>query len=109
MAGHIVEGTDDNFEKTVLQSKVPVLVDFWAPWCGPCVSIAPALEDLAKDYQGKAVVCKVNVDENRHIPSNYGVRSIPYLVLFKDGEVVDSVIGAVPKGKLAAMIDKAMH
>jgi thioredoxin 1 len=110
MAGHhTVEVTDETFDSTVLKSEVPVLVDFWAPWCGPCVSIAPTLEEIAKDYQGKVAVCKVNVDENRHVPSNYGVRSIPYLVLFHRGQVVDTVIGAVPKGKLVAMIDKAMN
>ncbi len=109
MAGHTHEVTDETFDKAVLKSTIPVLVDFWAPWCGPCVSIAPTLEEIAKDYQGKVTICKVNVDENRDIPSNYGVRSIPYLVMFKQGEVVDSLIGAVPKGKLMAMIDKTLQ
>jgi thioredoxin 1 len=109
MSANTIEVTDETFEKNVLQSNVPVLVDFWAPWCGPCVAIAPTLEEIAKDYKGKVSICKVNVDENRHAPSNYGVRSIPYLVLFKNGEIIDTVIGSVPKSKLVTMIDKAMN
>lgn len=109
MAGNTLEVTDETFENTVLKSKIPVLVDFWAPWCGPCVAIAPTLEELANEYKGKVTIAKVNVDENRHVPSNYGVRSIPYLVLFNGGQVVDTVIGAVPKSRLVALIDKATH
>ncbi len=100
--------TDSNFEASVLKSSVPVLVDFWAPWCGPCVSIAPTLADLAKDYNGRIVVAKMNVDENANTPAVYGVRSIPYLVMFKDGKIIDSIVGAVPKTKLVQMMDKSV-
>lgn len=100
--------TDDNFEEKVIKSESPVLVDFWAPWCGPCVAIAPTLDALAGDYEGKVTVAKMNVDDNKHVPTQYGVRSIPYMVLFKEGEIVDSVAGAVPKAKLAEMLDKAV-
>lgn len=99
---------DQNFESDVLKSQIPVLVDFWAPWCGPCVAIGPILEDIAKEYQGKVKVAKMNVDENAHTPSTFGVRSIPYLVLVKDGKVVDSVVGSVPKARLVDLINKAL-
>ena len=105
---HTVEVTDSTFEQTVLNASVPVLVDFWAPWCGPCRNIAPSLDALASEYEGKAIIAKMNVDENANIPVQYGVRSIPYLALFKKGAVVDQTVGAVPKDKLAAMIDKAL-
>ena len=108
MAQFTNEVNDATFDEKVLKSSVPVLVDFWAPWCGPCVSIAPMLEEVAKEYEGKVSICKVNVDENRHAPSNYGVRSIPYLVLFQNGEVVETITGAVPKGKITAVLDKVM-
>lgn len=99
--------TDENFDTDVLKSKLPVLVDFWAPWCGPCMAITPVLETLAGEYQGKLVVGKVNVDENANTPAAYGVRSIPYFVLIKDGEVIDTLVGAA-KDKLVAMIKKAV-
>ena len=108
MSHHTLTVTDENFEAQVLQSKVPVLVDFWAPWCGPCVSIAPSLETLAQEYEGRVAIGKINVDENAVVPSEYGVRSIPFLVLFKDGKVVDSVVGAQPKNRLASLMDKAL-
>lgn len=92
-----LEGTDLSFEKEVLQSNIPVLVDFWAPWCGPCRMVAPVVEELAKDYQGKLKVVKLNTDENQNTAIKYGVRSIPTLGIFKNGKLVDSVIGAVPK------------
>jgi thioredoxin 1 len=92
--------TDDSFESDVLKSKDPVLVDFWAEWCGPCKQIAPALEDLAKDMAEKVVVAKINIDENPATPTKYGVRGIPTLILFKDGQVAATKIGSLPKSKL---------
>jgi thioredoxin 1 len=94
---NIVEGTDLNFEQEVLKSDVPVLVDFWAPWCGPCRAVAPVVEQIANDYKGKLKVVKTNTDDNQDIAIKYGIRSIPTLGIFKDGKVVDGIIGAVPK------------
>jgi thioredoxin 1 len=108
MAGNVQEVSDSNFENEVLKASIPVLVDFWAPWCGPCKSIAPVLEEIAKDYNGKLKVCKVNVDDNPKSPSNYNVRGIPNLVLFKGGKVVEQIIGAVPKDQLITAINKAV-
>jgi thioredoxin 1 len=98
--------SDQNFEETVIKSNKPVLVDFWAPWCGPCVSIGPVLEELAQDFAGKVKIVKMNVDENANIPVQFGVRSIPFLALFNKGSLVDSVVGAVPKARLAEMLSK---
>jgi len=100
--------TDSNFDSEVLQSQEPVLVDFWAVWCGPCRAIAPAVEELAKEYSGKARVGKLNVDENQQVAARYGIRSIPTLLVFKGGKVVDQVIGAVPKSKLVDALNKAV-
>lgn len=100
--------SDDNFDSSVVKSDKPVLVDFWAPWCGPCVAIGPVLEQLAEEYKGKVTIAKMNVDENANVPATFGVRSIPYLVMFKNGKMVDSIVGAVPKAKLKEMIDRSI-
>lgn len=99
-----VEITDSNFEE-VISSEKPVLVDFWAEWCGPCKMIGPVVEELASDYDGKAVVAKVNVDENPNVSAKFGIRSIPTLLVFKNGEIVDKQVGAVPKGVLSQKLD----
>jgi len=99
---------DDDFEEKVIKATQPVLVDFWAPWCAPCRNIAPTLEELSKEYEGKVSILKMNVDENANTPVNYGVRSIPYVALFKNGELIDSIVGAVPKAQLASMLDKSL-
>lgn len=96
---------DANFEAEVLGSTVPVLVDFWAEWCGPCRMIGPVIAEIAKEYQGKLKVCKVNVEEAPQTASTYGIVSIPAIMLFKGGNIVQKVIGAVPKGSLVAMIN----
>jgi thioredoxin 1 len=100
--------TDKNFGDEVLNATVPVLVDFWATWCGPCRSIGPVVEELAKEFQGRTKVVKINVDENPATPAQYGVRGIPTLILFKGGKVFDQIVGAVAKPRLVAMIEKAL-
>jgi thioredoxin 1 len=100
--------TDANFDRDVLQSDLPVLVDFWATWCAPCKAIGPLIDSVAADYAGKLKVGKVNVDDNPATPGKYGVRGIPTLILFKGGKVVDQVVGAVPKSQLDALIAKAL-
>ncbi len=100
--------SDDNFEAEVLSSEVPVLVDFWATWCGPCKAIAPMIDELAAEYSGQLKVGKVNVDENPKTPGKYGVRGIPTLILFKDGEIVEQITGAVPKSQIEELVKKAI-
>lgn len=102
------EVNDKNFTIEVLQSDLPVLVDFWATWCGPCKSIGPVIEELSKEYAGRIKVTKLNVDENPATPGQYGVRGIPTLILFKGGKVLEQIVGAVPKTRLTAMIEKAL-
>lgn len=108
MSDKVVHVGDTDFESTVLNSKEPVLVDFWAEWCGPCKMIAPALDELADAYTGRAKIVKVNVDQSRDLAIKYHVRSIPYLVVFKDGQKVAEQVGAVGKAQLAGLLDKAL-
>ena len=108
MSDNVFHATDADFTQQVLESDVPVLVDFWAEWCGPCKMISPVLDELADAYDGKVKVAKVNVDENRATAVKYHVRSIPMLLLFKDGQIQATQIGAVGKGQLSQMIDKAL-
>ncbi|MFV0365700.1 MAG: thioredoxin [Mangrovibacterium sp.] len=103
-----IEVTEANFEEVVLKSDKPVLVDFWAEWCGPCRMIAPIVEELSHDYEGKALVVKVDVDNASEISMKYGIRNIPTLLILKNGEVVDKHVGAVQKSALAAKIDAAL-
>ena len=105
MSDHIVYTSDANFDNDVLKSSVPVLVDYWAEWCGPCKMIAPILDEIAGDYQGKLKIAKVNVDENQQVTQKYGIRSIPTLMIFKDGAVQAQKVGAMSKSQLAAFIE----
>ncbi len=106
MSEGIVHTTDADFEKDVIRSEVPALVDFWAPWCGPCQMIAPVLEELAKTYEGRLKVVKVNVDEQGQVAQRYAVQAIPTLLLFKGGEIKEKAVGFLAKSKLAALVDK---
>jgi len=100
--------SDANFEQEILKSDIPALVDFWAAWCGPCRAIAPVVEELARDYQGKVKVAKMNVDENAKTPAKYGIRAIPTLIIFQDGQVVEQITGAVSRSIIENAIKKAL-
>jgi len=102
----VVSVTDNTFEQEVLKAEIPVLVDFWAPWCGPCKAIAPVVEDLSKEYEGRLKVVKLNTDENPKTAQAYSIKGIPSLFLFKSGVVVEQVVGAVPKSALANAVNK---
>ncbi|MFW8601921.1 thioredoxin [Desulfobacterota bacterium M19] len=104
---NLIHVTDQDFEAEVLKSDLPCLVDFWAPWCGPCKAIGPVVTELAAEFAGKVRIAKMNVDESPATPGKYGIRAIPTLILFKGGEVLDQVTGAVGKAQLAAMLEKA--
>ncbi len=103
-----VKVTDQSFQSDVLDSKTPVVVDFWAEWCGPCRMIAPALEELANEYDGKVTVVKINIDENPQTPTKYGVRGIPTLMIFQGGQVAATKVGALPKTKIKEWIDASI-
>lgn len=105
MSEHITHLTDISFEQDVLQSQLPVLVDYWAEWCGPCKMIAPILDEIAKEYNGRIKVAKLNIDENQQTPPRYGIRGIPTLMIFKNGNVEATKVGALSKSQLAAFID----
>jgi len=105
MSDHITSITDDTFEQEVLKSDVPVLVDYWAEWCGPCKAIGPVLEDVAPGYEGKVRIVKMNIDENPNTPPKYGIRSIPTLMLFKNGSVEETKLGALSKNQLTDFLD----
>lgn len=105
----IVHVTDGNFDQEVLKSSTPVLIDFWAPWCGPCKAIAPLVDELANQYAGRLKVVKMNVDDNQSTPARYGVRGIPNLIIFKGGEIKEQIVGAVPLSHLVRAVDHALE
>jgi len=105
MSEHVHYITDDSFEQEVLQAGVPVLVDYWADWCGPCKMISPILDEVAKEYAGKLKVCKLNIDENQATPPKFGIRGIPTLMIFKNGNVEATKVGALSKSQLTAFVD----
>jgi thioredoxin 1 len=105
MSENIIHLSDEGFEQDVLQSSIPVLVDYWAEWCGPCKMIAPILEEIGKEYEGRLKVAKLNIDDNQQTPPKYGIRGIPTLMLFKNGNVEATKVGALSKSQLTAFID----
>ena len=105
MSEHVHYISDDSFEQEVLQAGVPVLVDYWADWCGPCKMISPILDEVAKEYSGKLKVCKLNIDENQATPTKFGIRGIPTLMIFKNGNVEATKVGALSKSQLTAFVD----
>jgi thioredoxin 1 len=105
MSGKYFTATDQNFKSSILESDKVALVDFWAAWCGPCMTLGPVIEELAGDYEGKAIVAKLNVDENPNTAAQYGIRSIPTMLIIKNGQVVDQMVGALPKSAIAKKID----
>ena len=108
MSDAVTSVTNDTFDQVVVESQIPVLVDFWATWCGPCKIIAPVVEELAKEYDGKMAFTKVNTDENPDLASRFNIRGIPTLMIFKEGKMIDQVVGAVPKAQLKTKIDAAL-
>lgn len=106
MSAFVKEATDNNFEADILSSDKPVLVDFWAEWCGPCRMIAPSVEQVAADYEGKANIYKMNVDENMNVPQRFGIRGIPTLILFKNGQEQERIVGAVSREAIAKVVEK---
>jgi thioredoxin 1 len=106
MAGNVLAFTDANFETEVLKSDQPVLVDFWAEWCGPCKMLGPTIEELATDFQGRIRIGKMNTDQNSEIPTNYGISALPTMLVFKSGEVVDKLVGMQPKAKIVSSLNK---
>lgn len=104
----VLQVTDENFDETIMNSDVPAMVDFWAEWCGPCKMVGPVVEELAREYQGKIKIAKMNVDENRQTPARFGIRNIPTLILFKGGEVTQTIIGANPKNYIDGELKKLL-
>ena len=108
MSDNVHEFTDQNFDSDVQESDIPVLIDFWAEWCGPCKAIAPVLEEIAEEYKGKIKVGKVDVDKNQNTSIKYGVRSIPTLLFMKDGEIINQLVGAVPKSNITDILNEVI-